>query len=282
MTLKKLFYYLLILPVGFVFISLGLFWMTVHPQKIHSSETPEKYKLEYEKVELASFDNTRLKGWYLPAKKPTNKALLMLHGYPADKGDLLPTASLFEINFNILLLDLRSFGESGGRAATFGSKEQKDIKYALDFLEQKGNKSIGVFGYSTGGSIALLSASQDNRVKAVATYAAFTDLPGMAQRQYQKLGILDKPMTGLMMLWYQIFFGTIPDLAKAAEKITVPILVMHNQGDEIVPFAQAQKLQTALYKNSSAEFYFPASGSHNEPPLDFEIKSNNFFKTKLQ
>lgn len=282
MTFKKLFYYLLILPIGFVFISLGLFWLTVHPQKINSSDTPEKYKLEYKNVELTSFDGTKLKGWYLPAKKPTDKAILMLHGYPADKGDLLPTASLLEINFNILLLDLRSFGKSEGKVATFGNKEQKDIKYALDFLEQKGNKSIGVFGYSTGGSVTLLSASTDSRINAVATYAAFTDLPGMAENQYKKLGILDKPMTGLMMLWYRLFFGRIPSPAKAAEKITIPSLVMHNQGDEVVPFAQAQKLQAALYKNSFAEFYFPAGGFHNEPPLDFEIKANNFFKNSLK
>jgi len=272
----------LALVTGFILISLALFWLNIHPQKIDSGETPEKYKLAYEKVELTSFDNTKLKGWYLPSKKPTDKALLMLHGYPTDKGDLLPTASLFEINFNILLVDLRSFGESGGGSATFGSKEQKDIKYALDFLEQKGNKSIGVFGYSTGGSIALLTASQDSRIKAVATYAAFTDLPGLAENQYKKLGILDKPMTGLMALWYRLFFGALPDPARAAEKIIVPVLVMHNQADEVVPFAQAQKLQAALSKNSSAEFYFPAKGSHNEPPLDFEIKTNNFFKTKLQ
>lgn len=282
MTLKKLFYYLLIIPVGLVLISLGLFWLTIHPQKINSDETPEKYKMEYENVSLKSFDNTELKGWYLPAKKSTDKAILMLHGYPADKGDLLPTASLLEINSNILLLDLRSFGQSKGYAATFGLREQKDIKYALDFLEQKGNSKIGIFGYSTGGTIGILAASRDSRVKALATYGAFTDLPGMAQNQYQKLGFLDRPMTGLMMLWYRVFFGPRPNILQAAEKITIPLLVIHNQGDEVVPFVQAQKLQAALNKNKSTEFYFPAKGSHNEPPLDFEIKSNNFFKTKLQ
>lgn len=281
MTLKRLSIYLLALATGLILVSLLMLWLNVHPQKIKSGETPEKYKLAYENVSLKSFDGTTLKGWYLPARKPTDKALLLLHGYPMDKGDLLPTASLFEINFNLLLMDLRGFGESGGGSATFGSKEQRDMKYALDFLEQKGNKSIGVFGYSTGGGIALLSASTDSRIKAVATYAAFTDLSGLAENQYKKLGFLDKPMTGLMALWYRLFFGPLPDPAKAAEKITVPVLVIHNQGDEVVPFAQAQKLQAALSKNSSAEFYFPAAGSHNEPPLDFEIKTNNFFKNNL-
>ncbi|MCL5009305.1 MAG: alpha/beta fold hydrolase [Patescibacteria group bacterium] len=282
MTLKKLFYYLLIIPLGLVLISLGLFWITVHPQKINSSETPEKYKLAYENVSLAGFDGTKLTGWYLPAKKPTNKAILMLHGYPMDKGDLLPTATLFEINFNILLVDLRGMGQSGGAIATFGAKEQKDLKYALDFLEKKGNTDVGVFGYSEGGSIGLLAASQDKRIQAVAEYGAFTDLPGLVQNQYKKLGILDRPMAGLITFWERLFFGSLPNPAQAAEKITVPVLVIHNQGDEVVPFAQAQKLQAALSKNSSAEFYFPGGGSHSEPPLDFEIKTNNFFKTHLK
>ena len=281
MTLKKLFYYLLIIPVGLVLISLGLFWLTVHPQKTRSSETPEKYKLDYENVSLTSFDGTKLAGWYLPAKKPTNKAILMLHGYPMDKGDLLPTATLFEINFNILLVDLRGMGQSGGAVATFGAKEQQDMKYAVDYLESKGNTSIGIFGYAEGGSIGLLAAAQDARIKAAAEYGAFADLPGLVQNQYQKLGVLDKPMAGLVTFWERLFFGLLPNPARAAEKIIAPVLVIHNQGDEVVPFAQAQKLQAALAKNPSAEFYFPAGGSHSEPPLDFEIRTNNFFKTKL-
>ncbi len=282
MTLKKLFYYLLIIPVGLVLISLGLFWMTVHPQKINSGETPKKYKLAYENVSLTSFDGTKLTGWYLPAKKPTNKAILMLHGYPMDKGDLLPTATLFEINFNILLVDLRGMGQSGGTMATFGVKEQKDLKFAVNFLESKGNTGVGVFGYSEGGSIGLLAASQDKRIHAVAEYGAFADLPGLVQNQYKKLGILDKPMARLITFWEWLFFGSLPNPVQAAEKITAHVLAIHNQGDEVVPFAQAQELQAALSKNSSAEFYFPAGGSHSEPPLDFEIKTNNFFKTHLK
>lgn len=282
MTLKRLSFYLLALMVGFVLISLALFWLAIHPKKIYSNETPEKYKLAYENASIKSFDNIELKGWYLPAKKPTDKAVLLLHGYPMDKGDLLSTASLLEINSNVLLLDLRSFGQSQGYAATFGLKEQKDIKYALDFLEQKGNTKIGVFGYSTGGAIGILAASEDSRIKALSTYAAFTDLPGLVQNQYKQLGVLEKPMSGLLRLWYRLFIGPLPNPAKAAEKIAVPVLIMHNQGDEVVPFSQAQKLQAALYKNASAEFYFPAGGAHNEPPLDFEIKANYFFKNKLQ
>lgn len=282
MTLKRLGFYILILAVGFVVISLIVFWLAVHPKKITSSETPEKYQLAYEDVSVKSFDGTELKGWYLPARKPTDKALLLLHGYPMDKGDLLPTATLFEINFNVLLLDLRGMGHSGGSVATFGSKEKKDMAYALDFLQQKGNSKIGIFGYAEGGAIGLLAAARDSRIQALAAYAAFADLPGLEQNRYKKLAILDQPLAWLEVFWQRLFFGPLPDPAKAAANLQIPVLLIHNQNDEVVPFAQGLQLEKALAGNKAAQFYFPAGGSHNEPPLDFEIKSNNFFKNNLK
>lgn len=282
MTLKKLLLYLLTLAIGLILISFLMFWLAVHPQKIRSNETPEKYQLAYENITVKSFDGTELKGWYLPARKPTDKALLLLPGYPMDKADLLPTATLFEINFNVLLLDLRGMGHSGGFMATFGSKEQKDIAYALDFLEQKGNSKIGIFGYAEGGAIGLLAAARDSRIKALAAYAAFADLRGLEQNRYKKLAVLDQPLAWLKIFWQRLFFGPLPNPAKAAASLQIPILLIHNQNDEVVPFVQGQQLKKALAKNSMAQVYFPVGGTHDEPPLDFELKINNFLKDNLR
>lgn len=282
MTLKKLLLYLSALVIGLILVSFLMFWLAVHPPKIRSDETPKKYGLTYEDVTIESFDKTELKGWYLPAKKPTDKALLLLHSYPLDKGDLLPSATLFEINFNVLLLDLRGMGQSGGYAATFGSKEQKDITYALDFLQKKGNSKIGIFGYAEGGTIGLLAAARDSRIQALATYAAFSDFSKLEQNRYKKLTILDMPLTWLSVFWQRLFFGPLPDPARAAASLHIPVLLIHNQNDEVVPFAQGQELKTALAKNLATQVYFSVNGSHNEPPLDFELKVNNFFKDNLR
>src|SRR5690625_5525246 len=36
---------------------------------------------EFEHWELTSFDHLKLKGYYLPAKEPTNKTVVFAHGY---------------------------------------------------------------------------------------------------------------------------------------------------------------------------------------------------------
>lgn len=282
MSFKRLLFYIAIIPIGLVLVSFIIFWMQVRPNKIIGKETPENYKLQYENVTITSFDGTKLDAWYIPAAKETKKAILLLHGYPMEKSDLLGNAFLYNANFNILLLDQRYFGKSEGRFFTFGKKEALDAKAALDFLENKGNDSLGIFGYSMGGTAAIITAGQDNRVKAVSVYAPYSDLKMLSDYQYQKLGLLNKPFSNLMLMWAKIFFGKLPTPLLEAEKIKVPMLVIHNPNDEIIPIIHSQKILKATKTNQNAQFYFPKNGGlHNEPPLDFEIKSNYFFKNNL-
>lgn len=282
MSFKRLLFYIALIPVGLILVSFIVFWMQVRPNKIIGSETPENYKLQYENITITSFDGTKLDAWYIPATKETKKAILILHGYPMDKADLLGTASLYQANFNVLLMDMRYFGKSEGKFFTFGKKESLDVKPALDFLQNKGNESFGIFGFSMGGSTALLAAEKDTRVKAVATYAAFADLKQLLFEQYGKIPYLGKPLSWLILGWGKIFIGTLPSPKTAVQKLQIPVLLIHNPKDEIISFSHGQKLKDALKDNPRTQIYFPEKGSfHNEPPLDFEIKTNFFFKNNL-
>lgn len=282
MSFKRLLFYIALIPVGLILISFLVFWMQVRPNKIVGSKTPENYKLKYENVTITSFDGTKLDAWYIPADKETKRAILLLHGYPMEKSDLLGTAFLYHANFNVLLLDQRYFGKSEGKFFTFGKKESLDAKFALDYLESKGNESLGIFGYSLGGTTAVLTAAQDTRVKAVSAYAPYADLKLLADHQFQKLVLLQKPFSMLLIMWAKIFFGNLPNPNLAAAKINIPMLIIHNPNDEIIPLKHSQLLMEAAKKNQDAQFYFPKnSGFHHEPPLDFEVKTNFFFKNNL-
>ena len=282
MSFKRLLFYVCLIPIGLILISMVIFWMQVRPVKITGNETPDTYKLKYEEVTLTSYDKTKLSAWYIPAVKETDKAILLLHGYPMDKSDLLGTASLYQANFNVLLLDQRYFGKSEGKYCTFGKKESEDAKIAITFLESKGNKNIGIFGYSIGGATAFLTAEKDSRVKAIATYAPYADLKLLTYEQYGKIPFVGKPFTLLMTLWAKILFGNLPSPKSAAERIKIPVLLIQNPKDEVISFEHGKIFKNALNNNYSAQTYFPEhGGTHNEPPLDFEIKTNYFFKNSL-
>lgn len=278
---KKIIFYPLLFLFGFLGVSLWSSWLVTHPKTIKSGFTPDHFNLQYEEVTLATKDNIDIAGWFLPTDADTveKAALVILHGYPAEKGDMLFIARTLHNDFNILLIDLRSFGASGGSHTTLGNKERLDLAAALDFLESRGFTKIGVLGFSLGGAVAIMTAVDDSRIHAVVSYASFADLEMLGKETYAHLFILRGPLIALMKFWTKILWevDTTVTPLRAVVKLSTPILLIHTKPDEQISFRHAELLQAPLKNNPVAEFYFPETGSHGEIPTDFERRVNWFF-----
>jgi pimeloyl-ACP methyl ester carboxylesterase len=136
---------------AFVLASFGSFWLAVRPPRIAIPLRPEDYRLTVERVRIRADDGVELAGWLLP--RPGAPTVIMLHGYPAEKSDLLPLAAALAPSFATLLVDLRSFGESEGRVTTLGHRERQDLKRAITSAVARAT-AVGVFGLSLGGAVA--------------------------------------------------------------------------------------------------------------------------------
>lgn len=283
MTYNKTILYFFIFLIGFLGVSLWSAWLVTHPARIKNELTPENYKLPFENVKLTTKDNISIDGWFIPAPVPQKPALVILHGYPADKGDLLFRASQLHQDFNILLIDFRYFGESGGTHTTLGSKERLDVEAALLFLESRGFEKAGVFGFSLGGAAAILQAAQDDRISAIVSYASFADVTLLGKDVYSHLPIIRDALVPLMNFWAKMFWDVDAAYSPqdAAQYIKIPILIIHSRQDDQIPFHHAELLRDALRNNEYAEFYFMESGLHGELPLDFGEKVRNFFLQSL-
>ena len=263
-------------------VSLASFWLAVRPPRLAIPERPSDYRLTVENVTIVAKDGTRLAGWFMP--RPGAPAVVLLHGYPAEKADLLPLAAALAPEFATLLVDQRYFGESEGRATTLGYRERGDLERMLDFLEARGANAVGVFGFSLGGAVALLTAAEDARVRAVAAYAPFADLRALGRELYSRLWLAREPFVLALRLWSRLFFGadiTRPAPAEAAARLAVPVLLVHSRGDEQIPFRHAERLQAALAGNRRAEFEFMERGRHGELPAGFEARLAGFFRRAL-
>ena len=263
---------------GFVFLSLVSFWLAVRPPRIAVPLRPDEFRLTVEDVTITAADGVKLAGWL--AVRPGAPALVLLHGYPAEKADLLPIAAALAPRFTVLLLDQRYFGASGGRATTIGFRERGDLRRAIDFLAERGFRDVGVFGLSLGGAVALLAAAEDSRIRAVAAYAPFADLRSLAYDLYGWLWVLKYPFVGLLRGWSLVFFGhdiTAVSPERAAATITVPVLLVASRADEQIPFAHAERLRKALAGNARAELMTTDRGRHGELPAGFESRLAEFF-----
>lgn len=275
--------YVVIFIIGFVCISLWNFYIVIHPSEIVGLGTPKDFDLPEEEVSILSSDKTVLSAWFM--ESPENKrALIILHGYPAERSDMLSIASTLYPDFTLLLPDARSFGKSGGSYTTLGIKERADTKAALDFLTEKGYEKIGIFGFSVGGAVGILTAAEDERVGAIVSYASFSDIKTLGEEIYANLWILNKPMVQLMIMWSKLLFReSLLEISpiKAVKKLNIPILIAHTTGDEVIPFSHAERLKEALKENTKAEFYFPEGRFHGSLPDDFFVDVNTFFKQSL-
>lgn len=93
MNLKMLWNVLLVLILFLLFASLFGFYSSIRPPKIISGVNPKDLGLDYEQVTFTTADTIKIAGWWIPSEAYVTednpvKTIILLHGYPADKGDI--------------------------------------------------------------------------------------------------------------------------------------------------------------------------------------------------
>jgi len=138
--------------------------------------------------------------------------------------------------FAVLRFDFRGCGESGGRLEdTSLTGRMEDLESALDFVQEQGYESGGVMGSSLGGTVAVLTAAKDRRIKALVTWATPCHLDELFRGEV---------IEGLEKLRLD---AEKYDVVKAAKEIQCPILIVHGSLDEQVPLPHAE----VLYENAN-------------------------------
>lgn len=267
----------------FLVLSLIGFYFGVRPLRILSNETPANYGLKFENVAFKTQDNILIRGWYIPNPDPKAKTIILLHGYPADKGNILPSRIFLHKKFNLLFIDFRYFGESEGFYSTVGKKEVYDLLAALQFLHEKGINEVGVWGFSLGGAVAILAAEEASEIKAIVAESSFAELNKMATA-YFRIPILKYPLAALLRLWGWLFLGyDVKQVSpvNSATKLKIPILFIHSRQDEVISFEHAEIFQKALDKKKNVQFLILDNARHGEEPGKLQKIVEEFFEKNL-
>ncbi len=187
--------------------------------------------------------------YYVPSQKPTNKFVVVAHGYSYTHHGAVKYAQMMrELGYNIVMYDERFHGMTGGKNCTMGYFEKFDLYDIIsDIFSRFGNDIfLGTYGESMGGAAVLLEQAIDKRLKFVVADCAFSDLSLL-------LSYLIKSRTGLPKyptLWIANLFFQIATKAsifqispkKALKEATVPMLYMHGAEDKFIPPIHSQIL----------------------------------------
>ena len=148
--------------------------------------TPAAFHLEYQNVRIPSRDaGIEISGWWIP-RPGSSKAIVMVHGRGENRTsefydhflDLAAKLNGFGgSGFNVLMIDLRAHGFSGGEYSAWGVGERHDVEGGVDWIKQRGIHlgSIGALGASLGATSCVYATAEDPDISALVADGAGVD-----------------------------------------------------------------------------------------------------------
>ncbi len=138
---------------------------------------PRSFGYEFESFKIYSRDGTELNGWLVPARRKTDRTIVALHGWGANRSDALAATVFLAEQFNLVYFDFRNHGESGGNKTSLTCLEISDFESVISWLKTEKSAtcvSLGVYGFSMGGAVAISGAAKVKDIRAVVAESPFT------------------------------------------------------------------------------------------------------------
>ena len=189
--------------------------------------------LPVEDVWLSADDGAKLHAWWIPADY-AKFTFLAFHGNAGNISDRVYVHRfLHEIPANVLAVEYRGYGKSGGRP---GERDfYRDARSAMRYLAEKRGinpRTVISYGQSLGTAVAADLASETS-VGGVVLEAPFPSLAAMARRAYWFL-------PGLSLL-----AGSQFDTKNKIAKIKAPLLIVQCTSDPVIPPDLGQQVYVA-------------------------------------
>jgi dipeptidyl aminopeptidase/acylaminoacyl peptidase len=250
--------------------------------------------IPFEDVTFASFDGTRLYGWWMATGRDA-PTIVVLHGVKKNRTDVLRAAlALYEAGFNVLVFDGRAHGSSEGRFVTYGFFERRDVESAIAWLvehKQADRGRIGLAGESMGAAIALQVAAHNEWIRAVWADSPFASLRRVSAEFLERVtrlpGSLLNPVvwTTVQVANYRGKFDVLAvDPLALAAKIKCPVYLVHGTADQLIATAHSQNIHDAL--GGERHLWLIEGARHargvRHARVDYAKRLVSFFKEKLR
>ena len=207
----------------------------------------------FENVYLTTSDNIKLQGWYMKPAVPAKGTVILFHGHASKKTSVLEEAAGFrKMGYNTLLLDFRAHGNSSGNTSSIGYYESEDVKLAYDFIKNKGEKNIILWGISMGAA-AVSKAMSDYPLQPskVILEMPFASILQAAEGRIKMMGLPGQPLATFITFWGGAEHGFWAFNMKPAEfvkQIKCPVLLQWGKNDPRVK----QEETDLIYANITA------------------------------
>jgi alpha-beta hydrolase superfamily lysophospholipase len=212
------------------------------------TETPG---FPFDTVTLKTAEGISIDAWFSKTDSIPKGTVILFHGITANKSVMINEAYEFRYwGYNVMLVDFRGHGNSGGNTTTIGFRESEEVDLAYNYIKQKGEKNILLWGSSMGAVVVA---------KAIADYdlhpsGAILEMPFQSMQTHLKararlLGFPQQPFSFLTALWISVergFNGFNHETTNYAKKITCPVLMEWGMYDIYVMKDETVKIYNAI------------------------------------
>lgn len=193
--------------------------------------------------------------------------VILFHGYGGQKSKMLDKANVFlNLGYNTLLVDFMGAGKSEGNQCTIGFYEAEQVKTAFNYMVNKGEKNVYLFGTSMGAA-SIMKAQNDYQlnVKGIIIECPFGTMLQTVEARFKTMHVPSFPMANLLVFWggaingFNAFKHNPSDYAN---NIKCPLLLFYGLQDEKVSIAETNQIFENL-KDTKKLVTFPNAAHEN-------------------
>lgn len=202
--------------------------------------------------EIESFDNLKLHGYKINNEN-SNVWVITVHGYMGSGAKMASYAeNFYNMGYNVLVPDLRGHGKSEGDYIGMGWNDRKDILRWIDLiLKENNNAKIILHGVSMGAATVMMTSGEDlpENVKCIIEDCGYSSVVDEFEDKLKNIFNLPKtPILQAADLVSRVRAGywfSDASSVNQLKKAKVPILFIHGDKDDFVPYDMLDKVYNA-------------------------------------
>ncbi len=225
-------------------------WKLFVGPKFYKNTLEPEPAFPYQQVTLKTTDSISIDGWYSTVDTAKGCVVLM-HGLTVNKSYVEKEAVVFRSwGYNVLLIDFRAHGRSGGSNSSFGCKETDELTQAVTYARAHGNKKIILYGASLGAGVSIKAVSEQKvQADAIIADMPFGTLHNHLKARARVLGFPSEPFGALVTMWIGFehgYNGFNHDISAYAKKVTCPVMVEWGEKDRYVSREEVDNVYASL------------------------------------
>jgi len=210
--------------------------------------TPREWGLPYEDVYFTTADGVRLNGWWIPGTG-SPVTLLWFHGNGGNISHRLHTIRVRRdrLGAAIFIFDYREYGRSEGRVSEEGTYRDGDA--AIQYVRARrgvDTRKIVFLGESLGSAVAVEMAIRHGPAGLI------LESPFLSIAEMTRISFPFLPIGPLLRTRY--------DTLSKIGRVPAPVLIVHGEDDEIVPFDHGRRLFEAA---PEPKMFYAVKGAHH-------------------